>query len=74
MKGGPNIINLREILRDSASKTTTLVLDCINNVDYKTLYPKFTDQEVRHYMYEVFRVFLNFVYFIRPLILLIQME
>lgn len=55
LKGGPNIINLREILRDSASKTTTLVLDCINNVDYKTLYPKFTDYEVRNYMYEVFR-------------------
>ena len=66
MKGGPNIINLRDILKDSASNNTILVLDFINNIDFRTLYPKFTDLEVRHYMYEVLRVFKKFYILLGP--------
>jgi len=54
--GGPNIIKLLDVVRDPVSKTPSLVFEYINNVDFKVLYPAFTDMDVRFYIYELLRV------------------
>eukprot|EP01046_Picozoa_sp_COSAG06_P017191 COSAG06_NODE_1159_length_10463_cov_10.703975_5_plen_325_part_00 len=53
--GGPNIITLLDIVRDPVSKTPSLVFEHVNNEDFKTLYPKFTDMDVRYYILEVLK-------------------
>ena len=35
--GGPNIINLLDIVRDPVSKTPSLVFEHVDNEDFKTL-------------------------------------
>jgi len=53
--GGPNVIKLLDIVRDPASKTTSLVFEYVNNTDYRVLYPELTDFDVRYYIYEVLK-------------------
>ena len=56
MKGGYNIVQLLDIIRDPASKTPSLVLEYNENIDHKILYKTFTDFDVRYYMYELLKV------------------
>ena len=56
LSSGPNIVKLIEVVRDPASKTPSLIFEYIDNVDFKILYPKLTDFDVRYYIYEILRV------------------
>jgi casein kinase II subunit alpha len=56
LTGGPNIVALLDVVRDPASKTTSLITEYVHNVDFKVLYPCFTDLDVRYYMYELLKV------------------
>ena len=55
--GGPNIIQLLDVVRDPATKTPSLIFEYINNVDFKVLYPTLSDYEIRYYIYELLKVF-----------------
>lgn len=44
-----------DIVRDPASKTTSLIFEYVNNLDYRVLYPSFTDFDVRFYTYEILK-------------------
>jgi casein kinase II subunit alpha len=56
LSGGPNIVALLDVVRDPQSKTPSLVFEYINNTDFRTLYPKFTDYDVRYYIFELLKV------------------
>ena len=53
--GGPNIIQLLDICRDPETKTPSLVFEYVHNTDFRLLYPKLTDYDIRYYMYELLR-------------------
>jgi casein kinase II subunit alpha len=53
--GGPNVVKLLDVVRDPQSKTPSLVFEYVNNTDFKTLYPTFTDFDVRFYMFEILK-------------------
>jgi len=55
LAGGPNVIALLDVVRDVQSKTPSIVSEYVNNTDFKTLYPKFTDFDVRFYMFELLK-------------------
>ncbi|KAK9469139.1 kinase-like domain-containing protein [Lipomyces arxii] len=55
LAGGPNIIHLYDIVRDSQSRTPSLIFECINNIDFRILYPRFTDYDIRYYIYELLK-------------------
>ncbi|KAI8997965.1 Pkinase-domain-containing protein [Gaertneriomyces semiglobifer] len=55
LAGGPNIINLLDVVREPQSKTPALIFEHINNTDFKVLYPKLSDHEVRYYIFELLR-------------------
>ena len=38
------------------SKTPSLIFEYVNNTDFRTLYPKFTDFDVRYYIFELLKV------------------
>lgn len=56
LAGGPNIVALLDVVRDPASKIPSLVTEYVDNVDFKVLYPRFTDFDVRFYMFELLKV------------------
>ena len=53
LKDGPNIVKLVDIVRDPSSKSPCIITEWINNVDYKTLFPTLTDEDIRYYIYQV---------------------
>jgi casein kinase II subunit alpha len=55
LAGGPNIVALLDVVRDSQSKTPSLIFEYVNNTDFRSLYPKFTDLDVRFYIFELLK-------------------
>ncbi|KAL4467247.1 hypothetical protein ABPG72_010054 [Tetrahymena utriculariae] len=55
LSGGPNIVQLLDIVKDPASKCTSFVFEYVNNIDYRELYPKLSDFDVRFYIFEVLK-------------------
>ncbi|KAI0237164.1 Casein kinase II subunit alpha' [Massospora cicadina] len=55
LAGGVNIIGLIDIVRDPEVKTPALIFEHVNNQDFKTLYPKFSDYDIRFYMFELLK-------------------
>ncbi|ANZ74734.1 BA75_00584T0 [Komagataella pastoris] len=53
--GGPNIISLLDTVRDSVSKTPALIFESVDNIDFRTLYPTFSDLDVRYYMFQLLK-------------------
>lgn len=61
---GKNVIQLLDVVRDPVSKysqahnirSPALVFEHVNNQDFKTLYPKLTDYDIRYYLYELLQV------------------
>lgn len=56
LAGGPNIVALLDVVRDPTSKIPSLITEYVHNVDFKVLYPRFTDLDVRFYMLELLKV------------------
>ncbi|KAJ1854071.1 Casein kinase II subunit alpha [Coemansia sp. RSA 1853] len=55
LSGGPNIVQLYDVVRDPQSKTPALISEYVNNTDFKVLYSMFTDYDVRYYIYELLK-------------------
>ncbi|KXN74235.1 putative casein kinase II, alpha chain [Conidiobolus coronatus NRRL 28638] len=55
LKGGVNVIELLDIVKDPQSNTPALIFEHVNNLDFKMLYPKFTDYDIRFYIYELLK-------------------
>eukprot|EP00746_Dinoflagellata_sp_MGD_P077298 gnl/MRDRNA2_/MRDRNA2_31031_c0_seq1.p1 gnl/MRDRNA2_/MRDRNA2_31031_c0~~gnl/MRDRNA2_/MRDRNA2_31031_c0_seq1.p1 ORF type:complete len:352 (-),score=39.15 gnl/MRDRNA2_/MRDRNA2_31031_c0_seq1:209-1225(-) len=53
--GAPNIVKLLDVVRDSVTKVPSLVLEFVQNTDFRSLYPTFTDYETRYYMFELLK-------------------
>eukprot|EP00941_MAST-03F_sp_MAST-3F-sp1_P005136 g5136.t1 len=53
--GGPNIVQLLDIVRDTHSKTPSLIFEWIDNTNFRTLYPTFSDEDVRFYSFELLK-------------------
>lgn len=55
LAGGPNIITLLDAVRDPTSTIPCLITEYVNNVDFRTLYPRFVDYDIRFYMFELLK-------------------
>jgi len=55
LRGGPNIIQLLDIVKDPISHMPSLIFEYVDNVNFKILYPTLTDWDVRYYIYEILR-------------------
>ncbi|KAK9490423.1 kinase-like domain-containing protein [Lipomyces doorenjongii] len=55
LAGGPNVIHLHGVVRDAESRTPSLVFEYVNNIDFRILYPRFTDNDIRYYIYELLK-------------------
>ncbi|CAN9303227.1 unnamed protein product [Alternaria alternata] len=55
LSGGPNIVSLLDVVRDNQSKTPSLIFEYVNNTDFRSLYPKFQDYDVRYYIFELLK-------------------
>lgn len=55
LRGGINIIQLFDIVREPNSKMSALIFEYVDNLDFRTLYPQFTDYDIRFYMFQLLK-------------------
>jgi casein kinase II subunit alpha len=55
LSGGPNIVALLDVVRDPVSKTPSLIFENVNNIDFRTLYQRFVDNDIRYYINELLK-------------------
>lgn len=55
LKGGTNIVELLDVVRDPASKTPALIFEHIENTDFRSLFPTMSDNEIRYYLFELLK-------------------
>jgi len=57
LKGGVNIINLLDVVRDPATKTPALIMEYVDtgDQDFWKLYRTFTDFDVKYYIFEILK-------------------
>lgn len=55
LRGAVNAITLFDVVQDPDSKTTALVFEYIDNTDFRVLYPTFTPNDIKFYMYELLK-------------------
>eukprot|EP00470_Lotharella_oceanica_P012144 CAMPEP_0170185248 /NCGR_PEP_ID=MMETSP0040_2-20121228/36102_1 /TAXON_ID=641309 /ORGANISM="Lotharella oceanica, Strain CCMP622" /LENGTH=359 /DNA_ID=CAMNT_0010431595 /DNA_START=145 /DNA_END=1224 /DNA_ORIENTATION=- len=55
LSGGPNIITLYDVVRDPVSRTPSLIFEHVDNMNFRQLYPTFTDMDIRYYMFELLK-------------------
>ena len=53
LKDGPNVVKLIDIVRDPSSKSICIITEWIDNIDYKSLFPTLTDEDIRYYIYQI---------------------
>lgn len=55
LAGGPNVVGLLDVVRDPQSKTPSIITEYVNNTDFKVLYGRFQDSDVRYYIHELLK-------------------
>lgn len=50
---GPNIITLLDLVREPETRTPCLIFEPVNSVEHRALYPSFTDNDIRYYLYQL---------------------
>lgn len=55
LRGGVNIIELLDTVRDPQSNTPALIFEHVNNTDFKVLYPTLTQLDIRYYLFELLK-------------------
>ncbi|KAF8005243.1 casein kinase II subunit alpha [Metschnikowia aff. pulcherrima] len=53
--GGPNIVGLLDVVREPQLKTPGLIFEHVDNVDFRVMYPTFSDMDIRYYMFELLK-------------------
>lgn len=53
LTGGINIVKLLDVVRDPLSKTPSLIFEYVNNTDFRILYPKLSDYDIRFYIFQL---------------------
>jgi casein kinase II subunit alpha len=55
LRGGTNIIQLLDTVRDPVSKTCSLIFEYVDTIDFKVLFPTLGDLDVRFYIFELLK-------------------
>mmetsp|Transcript_81369 Transcript_81369/g.94856 ORF Transcript_81369/g.94856 Transcript_81369/m.94856 type:complete len:356 (+) Transcript_81369:41-1108(+) len=53
--GGPNVVRLLDVAQEPETETPVLVFESVNAQDFRTLYPRLSNFDVRFYMYEILK-------------------
>ncbi|BFU18228.1 casein kinase, putative [Entamoeba histolytica HM-1:IMSS-B] len=55
LRDGPNIIQLYDVVMEPSTQTPALVMEYVENVDFKTLYPSLNYMEICYYLKELLK-------------------
>ncbi|KAJ7287453.1 kinase-like domain-containing protein [Mycena rebaudengoi] len=53
LTGGPNVIALLDVVRDPSGRYHSLVMEHVENIDWKRLFPILTESDIKHYTFQL---------------------
>lgn len=56
LTGGPNIVGLLDVVHDPPSRSNSLIMEFVDNSEWKELFPSFSELEIRHYVFQLLTV------------------
>jgi len=56
ISGGPNIVALLDVVRDSSHAYHSLVMEYVNNTDWKVLLRSMNELDMKYYMFQLLKV------------------
>lgn len=61
LAGGPNVIRLMDIVHDPPSRSNSLVMEYVENTDWKDLFSTLTEMDIKFYLFQLLRVSATFI-------------
>ncbi|KAH8828055.1 kinase-like domain-containing protein [Flagelloscypha sp. PMI_526] len=55
IRGGPNVVQLLDVVRDPSRKYHSLVMEAVDAVEWRQLYPNFTEWDIKHYTFQLLK-------------------
>ncbi|KAL0956513.1 hypothetical protein HGRIS_002654 [Hohenbuehelia grisea] len=55
LAGGPNVVGLIDVVRDPSKRYHSLIMEYVDTTDWKTLYPRFTEADIKHYTFQLLK-------------------
>src|ERR1700722_13275577 len=59
LTGGPNVVALLDVVRDRSARYHSLIMEFIENVEWKSLFPKLTEADIKYYTFQHCVVLIN---------------
>jgi len=61
LTGGPNIISLLDVVQDGPSRSNSLIMEYVDNAEWKELFATLTETEAKNYLFQLLKA-LDFVH------------
>jgi len=61
LTGGPNVVALLDVVRDPSGRYHSLIMEYVENTEWKALFPKLTEGDIKHYTFQLLKA-LDFVH------------
>jgi len=61
LTGGPNVVALLDVVRDSAARYHSLIMEYVENVEWRLLYSRLAEGDIKHYTFQLLKA-LDFVH------------
>jgi casein kinase II subunit alpha len=61
LTGGPNIVALLDVVRDPSARYHSLIMEQVDCMEWKQLYPRLTEHDIKYYVLQLLRA-LDFVH------------
>lgn len=55
LRGHPFIVTLLDYVCDPSTKTPAIIMEFVRNVDFRTLYPMLTKDDIRLYIWQILK-------------------
>ena len=56
ISGGPNIVTLLDVVRDPSHTYHSLVMECVDNTEWKVLLRNMSELDMKYYMFQLLKV------------------
>ena len=56
LTGGPNVVALLDVVRDPSARYHSLIMECVENVEWKSLYARLVEADIKHYTFQLLKV------------------
>jgi casein kinase II subunit alpha len=62
LTGGPNIVALLDVVQDPSSRYHSLIMEYVDNVEWKALYPILSEVNIKLYTFQLLKVYFMISY------------